>query len=417
MDAWPRRSTSSSSGPGRRASRRATSWPGAAWSTSCSRRACPGSSWLGRWDSFTLVGPNHTVRLPGRRLRRRRPRRLHVPHRDRRAPPGVCRPAGSGARGSARAGAHPSSPRRVRPAPPTPRRSAAGSSSSPRAPTSGRTCPRGLATLSPGRAVRRHARLPQPAVRCPTARCSSSAAARAPARSPRSSRSPDATSSWRAAGRRGSCAGSAAGTSSSGSSTRRFFEQTPDQLPSTSGAAGRQPAGERGRRRPRRALPDAARAGRAPRGARVGVIDGARRGSRPTCRRRSPVRRRRFRFVRDHRRCGPAPPAARSRPSCPSRRPSSRRRSSRCRARLRLRRRGDGLPVALHRVDRRARSRRRAGVPGARRRRERGRTRPALRRRALPAAAPLGTALRRRGRRRRDGDPHRHPGRPAGRAG
>jgi len=24
-----------------------------------------GSSWLGRWDSFTLVGPNHTVRLPG----------------------------------------------------------------------------------------------------------------------------------------------------------------------------------------------------------------------------------------------------------------------------------------------------------------------------------------------------------------
>ncbi len=27
--------------------------------------AVPGSSWLGRWDSFTLVGPNHTVRLPG----------------------------------------------------------------------------------------------------------------------------------------------------------------------------------------------------------------------------------------------------------------------------------------------------------------------------------------------------------------
>lgn len=25
----------------------------------------PGSAWLGRWDSFTLVGPNHTVRLPG----------------------------------------------------------------------------------------------------------------------------------------------------------------------------------------------------------------------------------------------------------------------------------------------------------------------------------------------------------------
>lgn len=25
----------------------------------------PGSSWLARWDSFTLVGPNHTVRLPG----------------------------------------------------------------------------------------------------------------------------------------------------------------------------------------------------------------------------------------------------------------------------------------------------------------------------------------------------------------
>jgi len=25
----------------------------------------PGSSWLGRWDSFTLVGQNHTVRLPG----------------------------------------------------------------------------------------------------------------------------------------------------------------------------------------------------------------------------------------------------------------------------------------------------------------------------------------------------------------
>ena len=25
----------------------------------------PGSSWLGRWDSFTLVGPNHTVTLPG----------------------------------------------------------------------------------------------------------------------------------------------------------------------------------------------------------------------------------------------------------------------------------------------------------------------------------------------------------------
>jgi putative flavoprotein involved in K+ transport len=27
----------------------------------------PGSSWLGRWDSFTLVGPNHTVTLPGAR--------------------------------------------------------------------------------------------------------------------------------------------------------------------------------------------------------------------------------------------------------------------------------------------------------------------------------------------------------------
>jgi putative flavoprotein involved in K+ transport len=27
--------------------------------------AAPGSSWLGRWDSFTLVGPNHTIRLPG----------------------------------------------------------------------------------------------------------------------------------------------------------------------------------------------------------------------------------------------------------------------------------------------------------------------------------------------------------------
>ena len=27
--------------------------------------AVPGSSWLGRWDSFTLVGPNHTVLLPG----------------------------------------------------------------------------------------------------------------------------------------------------------------------------------------------------------------------------------------------------------------------------------------------------------------------------------------------------------------
>jgi putative flavoprotein involved in K+ transport len=25
----------------------------------------PGSAWLGRWDSFTLVGQNHTVRLPG----------------------------------------------------------------------------------------------------------------------------------------------------------------------------------------------------------------------------------------------------------------------------------------------------------------------------------------------------------------
>jgi putative flavoprotein involved in K+ transport len=25
----------------------------------------PGCSWLGRWDSFTLVGPNHTVTLPG----------------------------------------------------------------------------------------------------------------------------------------------------------------------------------------------------------------------------------------------------------------------------------------------------------------------------------------------------------------
>jgi putative flavoprotein involved in K+ transport len=27
----------------------------------------PGSSWRHRWDSFTLVGPNHTVRLPGAR--------------------------------------------------------------------------------------------------------------------------------------------------------------------------------------------------------------------------------------------------------------------------------------------------------------------------------------------------------------
>ncbi|MET0989747.1 MAG: NAD(P)/FAD-dependent oxidoreductase [Glaciihabitans sp.] len=25
----------------------------------------PGASWLGWWDSFTLVGPNHTIRLPG----------------------------------------------------------------------------------------------------------------------------------------------------------------------------------------------------------------------------------------------------------------------------------------------------------------------------------------------------------------
>ncbi|HET7799733.1 MAG TPA: NAD(P)/FAD-dependent oxidoreductase [Humibacillus xanthopallidus] len=29
----------------------------------------PGSSWLGRWDSFTLVGPNHTVTLPGAHYR------------------------------------------------------------------------------------------------------------------------------------------------------------------------------------------------------------------------------------------------------------------------------------------------------------------------------------------------------------
>lgn len=27
----------------------------------------PGGSWLGRWDSFTLVGPNHTIHLPGAR--------------------------------------------------------------------------------------------------------------------------------------------------------------------------------------------------------------------------------------------------------------------------------------------------------------------------------------------------------------
>ena len=33
----------------------------------------PGFSWLGRWDSFTLVTPNHSIRLPGGALRGRRP--------------------------------------------------------------------------------------------------------------------------------------------------------------------------------------------------------------------------------------------------------------------------------------------------------------------------------------------------------
>ena len=69
-------------------------------------------------------------------------------HRDRRAPPGVCRPARSGARGSRRAQPHAEQPRRVRPAPPTARRSAAGSSSSRPAPTSDRTCRR-RSTVSP----------------------------------------------------------------------------------------------------------------------------------------------------------------------------------------------------------------------------------------------------------------------------
>ena len=45
-----------------------------------------GQTWRGRWDSFCLVTPNWTVQLPGRRLRRRRPRRLHDARRDRRVP-------------------------------------------------------------------------------------------------------------------------------------------------------------------------------------------------------------------------------------------------------------------------------------------------------------------------------------------
>ena len=42
----------------------------------------PGSSWLGRWDSFTLVGPNHTVRLPGAPYVGDDPERLHGTRRD-----------------------------------------------------------------------------------------------------------------------------------------------------------------------------------------------------------------------------------------------------------------------------------------------------------------------------------------------
>ena len=38
-----------------------------------------------RWDSFCLVTPNWTVQLPGARVRRPRPRRLHGPRRARRA--------------------------------------------------------------------------------------------------------------------------------------------------------------------------------------------------------------------------------------------------------------------------------------------------------------------------------------------
>ena len=53
----------------------------------------PGSAWLGRWDGFTLVGQNHTVRLPGAPYTGDDPAGLHGTHRDRGPPGRLGRPA------------------------------------------------------------------------------------------------------------------------------------------------------------------------------------------------------------------------------------------------------------------------------------------------------------------------------------
>ena len=170
---------------------------------------------------------------------------------------------------------------------PTPSRSAAASSSSPRAPTSGRSCPPPSAGSRPTcRASTCSATATRG--RCRTARCSSSAAGRAPARSPRSSRSSGrdvvmacGRAPWfLRAGRRPRPLRVADGLDLLRADARPAAEPC--------GAARRQHPGERRRRRPRPALPDARRARRAPRGAPGRRSTGTRHGSRPTCPRSSP---------------------------------------------------------------------------------------------------------------------------------
>ncbi len=240
----------------------------------------PGSSWLGRWDSFTLVGPNHTVRLPGATY-------------DGDDPDGfmsrteIARhlQAYAGRLGRVRQGV---AVRKLTRAPhggfvlttdSGPVRSrvvvvATGAYQRPHVPA-------GLASLSPDVPCvdtlhyRNPGALPDGPVLVVGSGQSACQIAEELALAGREVVMACGRAPWfprRPGGR----------DVFDWLLDTPFFEQTPAQLADTGSPAGRQPAGERGRRRPRRALPDAARPGRAARGPRGRRHRRRRCGSRPT---------------------------------------------------------------------------------------------------------------------------------------
>ena len=97
-----------------------------------------------------------------------------------------------------------------------------------------------------------------------------------------------------------------------------FFEQTADQLPAPAARLGANPQASGRRRRPRRALPDPARAGRAPRGPRSSASTTATIAARARPAGDARLVRRRLPDAPRSRRWARAPRSARRRLTCPS---------------------------------------------------------------------------------------------------